>query len=146
MDFPNSCNNYYYELNDTLCHIKCREVNDHLINAQKEGKNLENYNTVPPLPRKHNVTCFRIEVKDTMILYLEHNVKFVSVAIPWDAGGNRLKFDRLSLYNLPRTIEIMLLDSEGLPYSSHPSIDDTGTVRFWSVDELMIFLDKLVEL
>ena len=146
MDFLNSCNHYYYELSNTLCHIKCREVNDHLMNSQKEGKNLENYNTVPPLPHKHYVTNFLIEVKDNMPLYLEHNVKFVSVAIPGDASGNQLKFDRLSLYNLPRTIEIVLFDSNEKVYYSHPSIGEMGTVRFWSVDELMIFLDKLVEL
>ena len=77
-------------------------------------------------------TSFHISIDNDQNLYTKYDIKAISVIIPLDASSNQ----ECSLDNLPRVIEIALIDnaSDSLTYT-HPLCPDVE--RFINCDELV---------
>ena len=69
-----------------------------------------------------------------------YRVKWVSICVPGDVMGNRVR-DGVSENNLPSTIEIAMVNSDRELCYSHPLVPDV--VRFQSMNDLLDFLEEL---
>ena len=67
----------------------------------------------------------------------DYRVSGLSVCIPFDAMGNRIK-DGVSKDNPPSTIEVAACDDSGNLFYSHPLLPDVA--RFSCVSDLLEFL------
>jgi hypothetical protein len=124
------------------CARLCRRVRSTCEMLQDDGCYLERYEPVPSEEDAFRArdTCFRIRVKRGSRLFDDYGVDEVSVAVPFDAMGNRER-DGVDEDSSARTIEIILCKFDGSFCYEHPMVPDVE--RFENVDDLLAFMDKL---
>ena len=114
--------------------------------AHGTNQHLRGYDDIPVMESDDSALlkpfCFRIGVKKDVPLYALHGIAQVSISVPSDAMGNRVR-DGVSAHNLPSTIEIALCNDAGDLSYTHPLVSDVK--RFSDVASLLLFLDKLAD-
>ena len=122
--------------NLALCALKARQI---FVYLKSNAPLCDYYDLPDAIDERH--FCFRLDVGKETVLYNKYGIHKVSVSVPTDAYGNRIEYDDVSAVNLPKTIEVALVDKEGQLTYGHPLVEDV--VRFESVGDLVDFLKNL---
>lgn len=81
--------------------------------------------------------CFRVHLPPNADAR-RYGVCTVSVSVPMDAMGNRVDEDDVSLDNLPRTLELAMVDSQRELTYEHPDCDDV--LRVFDFHGMLVLL------
>ena len=140
-------NAHEYLRRSFLCRIRLRHLYRELYTSFEKR---EINGVILPSPKEDNIksllytaegecASFRITVHTSKILYRKYNIGKISVTIPSDTMSNR----ECSLQNLPRIIEIALVDKDNNLNYNHPLCNDVK--RFENCQELVNEINFLVD-